>query len=284
MLSRRFFTLLLLSLVSLNLHAYQAAAQVSWETSQTITTAEKILDVTSSLDGSRIYLLTKNGVVQVYDQAGKLAGAIPVGLEVERISAVGLQAAGIPERLLLAGGTKVQEIALQFAVAIDITGSPFLGPANAPVTIVEFSDFQCPYCARVKPLLEEVMRRNPDQVKVIFKHFPLPSHQQARPAAIATMAAQNQGKFWEMHDRIFAAQRELNPAKIREIAQDLKLDMARFDRDINSPELARRLDKDLADGQQAGVRGTPALFVNGQPVSQRSPEGIQMMIDQALSR
>ncbi|MFH7319090.1 DsbA family protein [Desulfurivibrio sp. D14AmB] len=281
---RRFFVALLLTICALTAPLQPAVAQVSWELEQTITSPEKIIDLASSLDGSRIYLLTKDGMVRVYDGEGNLAGTIAVGKNVERIRAVGLQAAGIPERLLVAEGSQVRELSLQFAVKIDIDGAPFLGPADAPITIVEFSDFQCPFCARVKPLIEEVMRRNPDQVKVVFKHFPLPSHQLARPAAVAAMAAQNQGKFWEMHDRIFAAQKELSPAKIRAMAQELQLDMARFDRDINSPEMARRLEKEIADGQQAGVRGTPALFVNGRPVSQRTPEGIQQMIDEILGR
>jgi len=280
----RFLVSLLLAFCSLIAPLHPAGAQISWEVERTITSPEKIVDLASSLDGSRLYLLTRDGLVRVYDGEGNLTGTIPVGKGVERIKAVGLQAAGIPERVLVAEGSQVREISLQFAVKIDIDGAPFLGTADAPITIVEFSDFQCPFCARVKPLIEEVMRRNPDQVKVVFKHFPLPSHQLARPAAAAAMAAQNQGKFWEMHDRIFAAQKELSPAKIRVLAQELQLDMDRFDRDIKSPEMTRRLEKEIADGRQARVRGTPALFVNGRPVTQRTPEGIQQMIDEILGR
>ncbi len=278
----RLNALLLLALLLSLTPAYQAAAQVSWKENRTISAPEEVLDLATSLDGSRTYLLSKDGVVRIYGPEGKLNGTIEVGKEVERISAVGLQSAGIAEKLLLAAGKEVRELSLQFAVELDIEGAPFLGRADAPVTIVEFSDFQCSFCAQVKPLIEELMLRNPDKIKIVFKNFPLSFHQHAKPAALAAMAAQRQGKFWEMHDLIFAAQKELNPAKIREIAQGLKLDMTRFDRDITSQELTRRLEKDLADGQRAGVRGTPALFVNGMPVAQRSLEVIQRMIDAAL--
>ena len=279
---RRPAVLLLLTILLSLAPAYQAAAQVSWKVNQTISAPERVLDVATSLDGSRIYVLSKDGMVRIYNPEGKLSGTITVGKEVERISAVGLQSAGIAEKLLLTAGKEVRELSLQFAVEIDIEGAPFLGRADAPVTIIEFSDFQCSFCAQVKPLIEELMLRNPNKIKIVFKNFPLSFHPHARPAALAAMAAQRQGKFWEMHDLIFAAQKELNPAKIREIAQSLKLDMARFDRDITSQELTSRLEKDLADGQRAGVRGTPALFVNGMPVTQRSPEAIQRMIDAAL--
>ncbi len=262
------------------------AGGVHWELEKTITPPEKPLDVSSSVDGSRIYVLTDGGQVRIYDQAGELTGTIPVDPDMDRISAVGMQSAGLAEKIILSGFSsgKVQELALQFAVSIDTEGSPFLGRADAPVEIVEFSDFQCPYCARVKPMTEEILRQYPDQVKVVFKNFPLSSHEHAKPAALAAMAAQNQGKFWEFHDELFAAQRELSRDKIMAIARDLDLDMNQFQRDIRSRELSRRLQKDMQDGQQAGVRGTPTIFVNGMLLEQRSPENLQKMVEEALEK
>lgn len=260
-----------------------AQAQLVWEEGVKIKQPAKVLDVAYSLDGGRIYVLTQGQQVLVYDSQGELLGKVPVAAGSKRLSAVGLQSAGIPEKLLVAGDEVVQELALQFAVEIDISEAPFLGPEDASVVLVEFSDFQCPHCARVKPLTEQLLLNN-DDLKVVFKHFPLSSHEQAKPAALAAMAAQQQGKFWEMHDRIFAAQQDLSPRTLQEIARDIGLDMELFQRDINSRELARRLEQDMADGQQAGVRGTPALFINGIPVTQRNQQGIQQMIDRALER
>ncbi len=262
------------------------AGGVHWELEKTITPPEKPLDVSSSVDGSRIYVLTDGGQVRIYDQAGELTGTIPVDPDMDRISAVGMQSAGLAEKIILSGFSsgKVQELALQFAVSIDTEGSPFLGRADAPVEIVEFSDFQCPYCARVKPMTEEILRQYPDQVKVVFKNFPLSSHEHAKPAALAAMAAQNQGKFWEFHDELFAAQRELSRDKIMAIARDLDLDMNQFQRDIRSRELSRRLQKDMQDGQQAGVRGTPTIFVNGMLLEQRNAETLRGMVEDALKK
>lgn len=277
-------TVLLLAVLMVGGIFVPADAQVVWQEQLQFKAPEPVLDVAYSLDGSRVYLLTAKARVLIYDAEGQQLGAIPVAKDVQRISAVGLQSAGIPEKLLLAGGDQVRELSLQFAVPINIDGAPFLGAANAPVTLVEFSDFLCPHCARVKPLTERLLLDNPGKLKVVFKNFVLPVNQVSKPAALAALAAQNQGKFWEMHDRIFAAQQELNPETIRRIAKEIGLDMNRFDRDLNSRELAARLETDIADGRQAGVRGTPALFINGIPVTQRSREGIQQMIDDAIKR
>ncbi|MDZ7641368.1 MAG: thioredoxin domain-containing protein [Desulfurivibrio sp.] len=262
------------------LSALPAQARLAWEEGASIEPSAEVLDVAYSLDGGRIYVLTAQQEVLVYDAKGELTGKVPVAAGSKRLSAVGLQSAGIPEKLLVAGEQEIQELKIRFAVAIDTDHAPFLGPEDAPVVLVEFSDFQCPYCARVKPLAEQLLLNN-DDLKVVFKHFPLSSHEQARPAALAAMAAQEQGKFWEMHDRIFAAQRELSPQKLRAIARDIGLDMERFEQDINSRELAQRLEQDIAAGKEAGVRGTPALFINGLPVTRRDRQSIQQMIDQA---
>lgn len=263
-----------------------ALAGVAWKAEKIITPPEKPLDAAATMDGSRTFVLTEGGQVRIYDQQGELIGTIPVDPKMERISAVGLQNAGIPEKIILTGpeAGKVQELALRFAVPIDTAGAPFLGRADAPVEIVEFSDFQCPHCARVKPLTEQILLQFPDQVKLVFKHFPLSFHEHAQPAALASMAAQNQGKFWEFHDELFAAQQELSPERIHAIARELKLDMERFERDIRSRELRNRLEKDLQDAQRAGVRGTPTLFVNGMLLERRDLETLRGMVEDALER
>lgn len=280
----RFLSLLLM--LAFLLPAHPLRAQVSWELRQTIKPQEAPLDVASSMDGSRIYVLTRGGMVKIYSSSGATIGTIEVDPKMERISAVGLQAAGIPEKIILTGPQAgvVQELSLEFAVPIDTSGAPFMGRADAPVEIVEFSDFECPYCSRVKPLTDKIMESYPDQVKLVFKHFPLSFHKQAKPAALASMAAQKQGKFWEFHDLLFANQKSLSPERIRAIARELDLDMARFDRDLKDPEQARGLEKDMQDGQKAGVRGTPTIFVNGMLLKQRDLPTLKRMIDLALKK
>lgn len=153
---------------------------------------------------------------------------------------------------------------LEDPVAIPTSGEPVLGPANAPVTLVEFSDFQCPYCVAAVPQLKALMKAFPTQVKLIFKQYPLEIHSNAAYAAKAALAAHKQQKFWAMHDALFAGHRDLSPASIETIAKNLGLDMARFDADVHSPAIEQEINADIAQGDQAGVGGTPTLFINGQ--------------------
>lgn len=168
--------------------------------------------------------------------------------------------------------------------ALPVGNSPFKGPAEAPVSIVEFSDYQCPFCANSESLLADVLKQYPTQVKLVFKHYPLPMHSNALPAAKAAMAAHRQGKFWEMHALLFANQRQLQPDKIKELAQQAGLDMAKFEADMNSPEVQRDLQDDQRLATSALVRGTPTLFVNGKLLQNRSLDGFKQAIDQALKQ
>jgi protein-disulfide isomerase len=153
---------------------------------------------------------------------------------------------------------------LDDAVSIPVSGAPQMGPQNAPVTLVEFSDFQCPYCAAAVPQIHAILQAYPTQVKLIYKQFPLDFHPQAGLAASAAIAAQKQGKFWVMHDALYGSQRDLSRQHIFALAQEDGLDMKRFEQDIDSTEVRERVIRDMQDGEQAGVQGTPTLFVNGQ--------------------
>ncbi len=133
------------------------------------------------------------------------------------------------------------------------------------------------------PLLDQVVEQYPKDVKVVFKHVPLRNHRFALPAAKAATAAQNQGKFWEYHDRLFENYNRLNDQMIRSIAEEVGLDMAKFDQSLNDPTTAGRINQDMAVGRNAGVRGTPTVFVNGRLLKQRSLEGFKAMIDKALA-
>ncbi|MEM6794214.1 MAG: DsbA family protein [Acidobacteriota bacterium] len=156
-----------------------------------------------------------------------------------------------------------------------VAGRPFLGNPEAPVTIVEFSDFQCPYCARGAATVEQILEKYPQDVKVVFKHFPLGFHPWAKPAAIAANCAGNQkmDAFWTLHDKYFEKQKELKPDNVIDMSRtflaDSGLDMGAWDTcaaDTESEQYkkeAASVDADMALGQSLGVSGTPGFFVNG---------------------
>lgn len=152
---------------------------------------------------------------------------------------------------------------LDEAVSIPIEGDPAKGPANAKITLVEFSDFQCPFCAQAVVSLNRLMAKHPADIRLVFKQFPLDIHSQAALAAEAALAANAQGKFWPMHDKLYANFRILSPEKILECAKDIDLDMVRLTMDLKSGKYKTVLEKELLQGERAGVLGTPTIFVNG---------------------
>jgi protein-disulfide isomerase len=136
----------------------------------------------------------------------------------------------------------------------------------------------------LEPLLRQVLEKYPNDVKLVVKHFPLPMHGYARKAAIAALAAAKQGKFWEIHEKLFANQKNLSDAKVEAIAGELGLDMEQFNRDLKDPAIASLIDKDMDDGRQANVQGTPTIFVNGKLLNQRSLQGFQQVIEAELKK
>ncbi len=156
-------------------------------------------------------------------------------------------------------------------VKIDLGEAPIKGKKDAKVTIVEFSDFQCPFCQRGASLMEEVLKAYPNDVKIAFKHYPLPFHQDAKPASRAAYAAGKQGKFWEMHDLLFANQQELKRESFIKWAGDLGLNVEKFTADFDSEASSKLVDADVKVGMDNGVRGTPAFFVNGVMLSGARP-------------
>jgi protein-disulfide isomerase len=149
-------------------------------------------------------------------------------------------------------------------VKLNIDGSPSKGPATAKVTLVEFSDFQCPYCSIAIQKAYALLQIYPKEVKLVFKQYPLDIHDQARLAAEASLAANAQGKFWELHDKMFANHRRLSRENIDLWARELGIDMIRFKQDVDSGKYRQQIDKDLNEGTQAGVQATPTFFINGQ--------------------
>jgi Na+:H+ antiporter, NhaA family len=137
------------------------------------------------------------------------------------------------------------------------------GPADAPVTLVEYGDFQCPYCGDAYPVVQELVERFGERLRFVFRHMPLADlHPRAPAAAEAAEAAAAQGHFWEMHDRLYEHQLELSDAELREHAAAIGLDVERFDRDLNEGIHAARVGEDYASGVRSGTPSTPRFFVN----------------------
>lgn len=148
-------------------------------------------------------------------------------------------------------------------VEIPISGAPSKGPANAKITLVEFSDFQCPYCIRAVQHINALLKKYPNDVRFVYKQFPLDSHSQAALASKASLAAHAQGKFWELHDRMYANSRAINRANIMLWAKAIGLNMTSFTAALDSAAVKASVDRDLEDGSRAGVSGTPTIFING---------------------
>jgi diadenylate cyclase len=157
------------------------------------------------------------------------------------------------------------------------------GPATAPVTLVEYGDFECPYCGRTYPVVKELRERLGDRLRFVFRHFPLDSvHLHARRAAEAAEAAAAQGRFWEMHDLLFANQEDLDDESLRRYATGLGLDLARFESDLAERRHAPRVREDRLDGERSGVEGTPTFFVNGARYEgSLDLEGLQAAVEEA---
>ena len=134
------------------------------------------------------------------------------------------------------------------------------------------------------PLFEQVLDTYPESVKVVFKHYPLSFHKKALPAALASLAAAEQGKFWEYHDELFLNQSSLSNQKYLEIAKDVGLDQEKFSKDFLRPSLRKKVEQDHADGKKAGVTGTPTIFVNGRRIKKRNFAAFKEMIDEELNR
>ena len=162
---------------------------------------------------------------------------------------------------------------------------PVKGPATAKITIIEFSDFQCPFCARAVPTMEQIFKTYGDKVRLVYRDFPLSFHQYAQKSAEAAECADEQGKFWEYHDSLFANQNALDIDSLKKYASDTKLDTAKFNECLDSGKYAEEVQKDFKDGQSAGVRGTPAFFINGRLVSGAQPfETFKKIIDEELAK
>ena len=168
----------------------------------------------------------------------------------------------------LEDGHEIEYLLEPYRLAVDPGTGPARGAAEAPVTIVEWSDFECPYCKRVLPTLEQLFEEYPTEVRLVFRHFPLHAiHPNAQGAAEAAVCAQDQGAFWELHDLMFEEQDALTASDLKEKAERAGLDTEAFAACMEAEDTPERVEADRRAGIQVGVNGTPALFVNGRPLA-----------------
>jgi hypothetical protein len=239
------------------------------------------LDAVTSPDGRLVYVLITDKVLVYSPTENKVVDFMPVDKEFDKLSC---SAKGDMFVLTSSKMNTMKVFHREQRENIDTSGLPVKGPEKAQVTIAVFSDYQCPYCSRLDPLLQQVLDKNPRDVKLVFKNNPLSFHSMAKKAAAAALAAHDQGKFWEYHKKLFDNHGSLNDAKLQDIARELKLDLDKFNSKMKDPSVQVLINRDLAEGQRIGVNGTPTIFVNGKPLNDRSPEGFQKMINAELKK
>jgi protein-disulfide isomerase len=163
--------------------------------------------------------------------------------------------------------------------------SPAKGPANAPIEIIEFADFECPFCLAAAPTVKRVLETYGDRVRLVYRNFPLQNHPRARPSAEAAQCANEQGQFWQYHDRLFGDPGKLADADLKQTAVALGLDSARFNACFDSHKYKSVVDSDAQEGSEAGVTGTPAFFINGRLLTGAQPfEAFKRVIDEELAQ
>jgi len=167
---------------------------------------------------------------------------------------------------------------------IAASDAPAFGPASSKVTLVEFSDFQCPFCSKAATVVQQIKSKYGTKVRFVYRQFPLSFHQNARPAAQAALAAHAQGKFWEYHDKLFANQTALERGSLEQYAKELGLNMTRFKKALDDKEFEKKVDSDLKLGGDVAVQGTPTVFLNGTRVQNPTDyEAVAKLIDEALA-
>ena len=258
-----------------------AYAEIDAQIISQLTLEASPLEVRISRDGEWLYLLTDSGNILIYTSKGVYNGKIEVGKDIDQI-----EVGPTSEQIYLVNrkAKTLQVAEVSYTFNIDISESPYKGPADAPVVIVEYTDFQCPYCARLGSTLDQVMQLYPGKIKIVYKSFPLNSHKYAWKAATAAVAANEKGKFWEFYKMLFDNYNRINDAKLLEIRKLFGFDRPDFDALMNSDKIRARVSADRDEGLKLGVNGTPTVFINGKRLKNKRPEGFKEAIDAELKR
>ena len=254
------------------------AGELNWSIQASWPIPARPIDVAQSLDNKKVFILAADAKVYIFTPDGVQLGVLPVE---PNVNAIAIAARGETLYLVNNKTNTYSAIDISFSQKIDIVGAPVRGKVDAPVTLVLFSDFECPWCGKLEPVLAELLAKNPDKLRIVFKHMPLSMHPFAEPSALAAIAAQKQGKFWEMHDALFQTI-NWTPNTIDEAAVQIGLNMDKFRTDLVSPEVQAQLAKDQRDAQAADVNATPSIFINSKPAKERTLQNLQKMINEAL--
>lgn len=275
-----FFTIVLTIFLTFTLNG-KSFAKIEWAHLKDISLEETPKDIALSNDNSIAYILCDKNILVFSFDDNKITDKIPVKGNFSSITI-----SKNDDSLLLTDATskQISIIEIEMIYNFDVGDSPIIGKADAPVSIVAFLDFQCPYCARAFPILEQMLEKYPNDVRVIIKHYPLRQHKFARSASVAALAASKQGKYKEVVEKLFENFRNLNEDTVKQYFEELNIDMEKIETEKKDPALNRIIGQDIKDGSGAGVRGVPALFVNGKRVQNRSIEGFSEMIESALKK
>ncbi|MDP3998722.1 MAG: DsbA family protein [bacterium] len=178
------------------------------------------------------------------------------------------------------GATGVEKMEIAVGPNDPVKGNP-----EAKIIIVEFSDFQCPFCGFAEPTLRKIFETYPDQVKLVYKNYPLPSHENAENAALAVLCAKDQGKYWDYHDKLFENQESLKVDDLRKYAADLGLNTQDFNSCLESKKHKSQIEADVMEANRVGIQGTPAFFINGRSLYGAQPfEKFQEIIEEELKK
>ncbi len=258
-----------------------ASGKIQHEPPKDIQLQETPKDITFSRDGSTAYILGQQNILIYSIQEAKVTDSIPLTKAYSRISLSPDESS-----FYLTAQDEPLFSVIQFAVInnIEVGKSPVIGNAKAPVTVAAFLDYQCPYCAKVYPLLQELLKKYPSDVKLVIKQYPLPMHKFAEKASTAALAAARQNKYEKVTELFFTNFTALNDETIRKYVQDSGVDMSKFDKDIAGAEVKDILQQDQQAARLARVKAVPTIFINGIAPKGRSIEVFSQMVEEQLKK
>lgn len=264
--------------------AAPALAKTEWKLEREIELDEKPIDTAITADGKQAYILTKGNILIYSIAEGRITDAIPLEKKHNSISIAPKEGTILLTRgTLFSKSISVIEISQTFDLPIGT--SPVIGKPDAPVTLTVFTDYQCPYCSREFPVVEQLLKKYPEDLKVVLKHYPLQRiHKFASQAAVAALAADKQGKYQELSREMFKNFKKLNEKTLKEYAANVGLDLEKFEQDRKNNAFKQQIQDDRKLARKAKVRGVPSLFINGRPVKKRSLQSMAAMIDAELKK
>ena len=277
----RFLCAILCALCAIVSTAPWADAKIKFDMLKDIQLEDIPKDITFSRDGSTAYILGKKSIMVYSVPEAKVTDSIPLTKAYSQI------ALSPDESTFYLTAKDAPQIAvIQYALinTIEVGKSPVIGAVKAPVTVTAFLDYQCPYCAKIYPLLQELLKKYPNDVRLVIKHNPLPMHKFAEKASLAAVAAAQQNKYEKVTELFFTNFSTLNDETIRKHVQDAGADMQKFDKDIAGATVKDIMQQDQQAGRQARVRAVPTIYINGIVPKGRSIEVFSQMVEEELKK